>query len=437
VNISVFGIGYVGSVTAGCLSHDGHAVVAVDVDPGKLEALSAGQAPVVEPGLDPLLKSAVQRGQLAVVRSAEEALAASDLSMVCVGTPGCPNGALDTTYIMRVAQQIGNALRRKNDFHSVVVRSTVVPGTTEEHIVPLLERASGKRAGQHFGVAYYPEFLREGSAIRDYEHPGAIVFGKHDDASIDRLREIHAHAGIEPRVMTIRAAEAVKYASNAWHATKISFANELGLICRAFDIDSHDVMEALCADTKLNISPAYLSPGFAFGGSCLPKDLRALRYRARAVDVDTPLLDAVLQANANQVSRAYQLVESSAVRRVGMIGLSFKPQTDDLRYSPLLDLAEKLIGRGFELRIYDPIIRLSRLKGANREHIRRRLPHIADLLLEKVDDVIEHSDVIVLGNRQVARGVMPALMDSTKQVIDLVRVDREMRSADKYQGLCW
>jgi GDP-mannose 6-dehydrogenase len=218
---------------------------------------------------------------------------------------------------------------------------------------------------------------------------------------------------------------------------KISFANELGLICRAFGIDSHDVMESVCADTKLNISPAYLSPGFAFGGSCLPKDLRALRYRAHAVDVDTPLLDAVLEANANQVSRAYELVENCGERRVGMIGLSFKPQTDDLRYSPLVDLAEKLIGRGFQLKIYDPIVRLSQLKGANREHIRRRLPHIANLLLEKIDSLIDHSEVIVLGNRQVAKTVMPSLMASNKQIIDLVRVKREMRSADKYQGLCW
>jgi GDP-mannose 6-dehydrogenase len=437
VNISIFGIGYVGSVTAGCLSQDGHRVVAVDVDPTKLEALSAGRPPVVEPGLDAILESAVRRGQLTVARTAAEALAGSDLSMVCVGTPGRPNGALDTTYVTRVAQQIGEAIRRKNDFHSVIMRSTVVPGTTEEHIIPVLERASGKRAGQDFGVAYYPEFLREGSAIRDYEHPGTIIFGKHDDESLRRLQELHAHARVEPRIMTIRAAEAVKYASNAWHATKISFANELGLICRAFGIDSHDVMESVCADTKLNISPAYLTPGFAFGGSCLPKDLRALRYRARTVDVDTPLLNAVLEANANQVSRAYELVENCEARRVGMIGLSFKPQTDDLRYSPLLDLAERLIGHGFELKIYDPIIRLSRLKGANQEHIRRRLPHIADLLLEDINELIEHSEVIILGNRQVAKTVMPSLMDSTKQIIDLVRVEREMRSADRYQGLCW
>jgi GDP-mannose 6-dehydrogenase len=437
VNISIFGVGYVGSVTAGCLSRDGHTVAAMDVDAVKLEALSAGRAPVVEPGLDPILETAVRSGQLSVVRTAADALAGSEVSMVCVGTPGYPNGALDTTYITRVAEEIGEALRRKNDFHSVVVRSTVLPGTTDEIIIPLLERASGKRAGQNFGVAYYPEFLREGSAIHDYDHPGAIIFGKHDDVSLQRLLELHPHPPVEPRVMAIRAAEAAKYASNAWHATKISFANELGLICRAFGIDSHDVMESLCADTRLNISPAYLSPGFAFGGSCLPKDLRALRYRARAADVDTPLLDAVLEANANQVSRAYELVENCGARRVGMIGLSFKPETDDLRYSPLVDLAERLIGRGFQLKIYDPIIRLSRLKGANREHIRRRLPHIADLLLEKINELIEHSEVIVLGNRQVAKGIMPSLVASDKQIIDLVRVEREMRSADKYQGLCW
>jgi GDP-mannose 6-dehydrogenase len=430
-------MGYVGSVTAGCLARDGHTVTALDIDTVKLEALSAGRGPVVEPGLDPILTAAVRCGRLSVVRTGADALARSDVSMVCVGTPGCPNGALDTSYVGRVAEQIGEALRRKNDFHSVVMRSTILPGTTEELVIPLLERASGKRAGESFGVAYYPEFLREGSAIHDYDHPGAIIFGRHDDETLQRLLEVHSQLPVEPCVMTIRAAEAVKYASNAWHATKISFANELGLICRAFGIDSHDVMESVCADTKLNISPAYLSPGFAFGGSCLPKDLRALRYRARTADVDTPLLNAVLDANANQVSRAYELVENCGARRVGMIGLSFKPRTDDLRYSPLVDLAEKLIGRGFQLKIYDPIIRLSRLKGANREHIRRRLPHIADLLLEKINDLIEHSEIIVLGNRYEAKAVMPTLMASDKQIIDLVRVAREMRSAGNYQGLCW
>jgi GDP-mannose 6-dehydrogenase len=267
------------------LARDGHTVAALDVDAVKLEALSAGRGPVVEPGLDPILEAAVRCGRLSVVRTAADALARSDVSMVCVGTPGCPNGALDASHVARVAEQLGEALRRKNDFHSVVMRSTILPGKMEDLVIPILERASRKRAEQSFGVGYYPEFLREGSAIHDYDHPGAIIFGKHDDETLERLLEINYRLPIEPRVMTIRAAEAVKYASNAWHATEISFANELDLICRAFGIDSHDVMESVCADTKLNISPAYLSPGFAFGGSCLPKDLRALRYRARTASI--------------------------------------------------------------------------------------------------------------------------------------------------------
>jgi GDP-mannose 6-dehydrogenase len=317
------------------------------------------------------------------------------------------------------------------------MRSTVLPGTTENLVTPKIEAASGKRAGQGFGVAFYPEFLREGSAVDDNDHPGAIIFGVSDDETRDALVDLHKNILVLPQCMSIKSAEAVKYVNNAWHAVKISFANEIGLISKAFDVDSHDIMEALCSDQRLNISPAYLKPGFAFGGSCLPKDLRALRYGARVADVETPMLDASLRANENQIDAAYRMVEATQKRRIGLIGLSFKPETDDLRYSPLVELAERLIGRGFQVRIYDPIIRLSRLTGANRDYITGRLPHIAALLQESGADLISQSDVIVVGNRREA---LPFLTNGAldgKTVIDLVRVERTQRSGEKYHGICW
>jgi len=307
----------------------------------------------------------------------------------------------------------------------------------ESLVVPALETSSTKRAGDDFGVAYYPEFLREGSAMVDYDSPGAIVFGVQDQATCDHLFALHSHMPTKPRLMRIRSAEAVKYVNNAWHALKISFANEVGLICKAVGVDSHDVMDTLCADTKLNISTVYLKPGFAFGGSCLPKDLKALRHRARTLDVETPLLDGIWNANENQLEAAFRMIEETGLRKIGMIGLSFKPQTDDLRYSPFVELAKRLIGHGYQVKIYDPIVRLSSLTGTNRAYISERLPHIADLLLERSGDLIEHSEVIVIGNGREFEPLSETVAQSDKIVIDLVRVDRSRRSGSQYQGLCW
>ena len=437
MNISIFGIGYVGAVSAACLARDGHEVIAVDVNPEKVATIRNGRSPIVEPGLEGLIAEARRRDRLSATTSTEEAVHGTDMSFVCVGTPAMNNGALDTRYVTRVAEQLGAAIKGKNAFHSVVVRSTVLPGTMDELIIPALERSSGKRAGEDFGIAYYPEFLREGSAIRDYDTPGAIVFGGRDETTLDRLREVHERFDVAPRIMDIRTAEAVKYVNNCWHATKISFANEIGLVCRSLGVDGQDVMETLCADTRLNISPAYLAPGFAFGGSCLPKDMKALRYRARSVDQATPLLDAVLTANDNQLRRAFELVEDSGARRVGLVGLSFKPETDDLRSSPLVDLAEMLIGRGYQVKIYDPIIRLSRLTGVNREYLLSKLSHIADLLCEDIDDLVDHSQTVVIGNRRESAAILPKLEDAGINIVDLVRVDRGRRSSGPYQGLCW
>ena len=437
MNISIFGIGYVGAVAAACLARDGHEVVAVDINPDKVGDIACGRSPIVEPRLGDLISQAVAAGRLRATCSAYEAIAATELSFVCVGTPSRPNGSLNTSSVAHVSEQIGSALRQKNDFHSVVVRSTMLPGTMESLVIPQFERCSSKGAGDGFGVAYYPEFLREGSAIADYDNPGATVLGIHDPLTCSRMLKIHSHLRVAPRIMSIRAAEAVKYANNAWHALKISFANEIGLVSKALGVDSFDVMDALCADAKLNISAAYLRPGFAFGGSCLPKDLRALRHCAHMLDIETPLLDGVWKANENQLEAAYRIIEQSGHRRIGLIGLSFKPQTDDLRSSPFVQLAERLIGRGYQVKIYDPIIRLSSLNGTNRAYVLEHLRHIADLLLERSDDLIAHSEVIVVGDNREFRPLLERIESEDKLVIDLVRVDRSRASNGSYQGLCW
>ena len=437
LRIGVFGIGYVGSVSAACLARDGHDVVAIDVNESKVDVLNRGLSPIVEPRLGENILSGIRAGRLKATTDADEAVASTDISFVCVGTPSQENGSLETSYACRVAQQIGESLRNSNHFHSVVVRSTMLPGTMEKLIIPMLERSSGKQAGRGFGVAYFPEFLREGTAIADYDNPGAIVFGVDDDQrTLRRLMDIHSKFSVTPQVMSVRAAEAVKYANNAWHATKISFANELGLLCKAMGVDSHEVMKTLVSDTKLNISPAYLKPGFAFGGSCLPKDLSALRYAGRLNDIETPLLDAVLQANENQIRSAFRMIAATGKRRIGLVGLSFKPDTDDLRYSPLVEIAERLIGRGYELAIYDSNIRLSRLTGGNRDYLTERLPHITCLLREKITDLAEFAEVVVVGNRAEFQRCPSTLLEE-KTVIDLVRINPDRQNGANYHGICW
>jgi GDP-mannose 6-dehydrogenase len=436
MQISVFGIGYVGAVSSACLANDGHHVIAVDPNPQKVGPLNEGISPIVEPGLGELIQGGIRSQRLVATSDVREAVNSTDLSFVCVGTPSRSNGSLDTSYVSAAAEQIGAAIREKNSFHSVVMRSTILPGTMESIVLPALERASGRQAGVGFGIAYYPEFLRESTAISDYYDPGAIIFGRHDQATIDRLLDIHKIFKVEPRIVSIRTAEAVKYTNNAWHALKISFANEIGNICKEAGIDGHAVMDVLCADNRLNISKAYLKPGFAFGGSCLPKDLRALRFAARKLDVPTPILDATMDANEEQLRRAYSMVAATGKRRIGIIGLSFKPETDDLRESPLVELAERLYGRGYDIRIYDPNIQVSKLTGANLQFVKAHLPHLTSLLTADVNEVIDHAEVFVLGNRDEAKRLLNIVQDD-RPLIDLVRIDQARCSGDFYQGICW
>ena len=444
VKISVFGLGYVGCVSAACLAGQGHEVVGVDVNPAKVDLVTAGKAPVVEERIGELTAEVVASGALRATTEVAEAILATDVSLVCVGTPSAPNGSLSTEYLQRVAEEIGTALKERKSLgnnevrHTVVFRSTMLPGTCLGLLVPILEKHSGGTAGVDFGVAVNPEFLREGTSVRDFFQPPKTVIGEFDAASGDVVAKLYEGLPGDVFRVPIPVAEMTKYADNAFHGVKIGFANELGAICRALGLDSHQVMDVFLADRKLNISPAYLRPGFAFGGSCLPKDLRGLVYAARQADVSVPLLAHVLPSNTEHLHRAFELVARTGKRKVGLFGLSFKPGTDDLRESPLVELAERLLGKGYDLKIHDANVSLSRLMGANREYIEGRLPHLGQLLAGSVQEVLDHAEVCLIGTSDPE--VLAALPHGSGPVlVDLVRVpDAAVRRAEEgYVGLAW
>jgi len=440
MRIGVFGLGYVGCVSAACLAARGNQVVGVDVNPTKVELVNGGQAPVVEERIGELTADVVSAGALRATTDVAAAVAETDISLVCVGTPSAPNGSLSTAYLERVAEQIGEALadRRDDRRHTVVFRSTMLPGTCLNLLVPILEKASGRTAGVDFGVAVNPEFLREGTSVRDFFSPPKTVVGELDEASGDVVAALYDGLPGEVFRVPIPVAEITKYADNSFHALKVGFANELGSICAALGLDSHAVMDVFLADRKLNVSPAYLRPGFAFGGSCLPKDLRGLVHAARRADVAVPILSHVLPSNEEHLRRAFDLVARTGRRKVGMFGLSFKPGTDDLRESPLVELAERLLGKGYDLRIHDANVSLSRLLGANREFIEARLPHLGQLLLGSVDEVLDHAEVILVGCSDP--DVLAKLPHGGPQtIVDLVRLPdaRARRAEPGYVGLAW
>ncbi len=433
LSISVAGAGYVGCVSAACLCNDGYNVVAVDVNDKTVERLSSGLSPIIEPGLDELIAAGHEKGMLKATTDISKAVYSTNVTFCCVGTPSLPNGTLNTSYVKQVAQDIGRVLREKDEFHIVVMRSTILPGTMEEVVLPALIETSGKVPGVDFGVAYYPEFLRESTAIDDYYNPGAIVFGQYGDdtRSIEVLKSLVAHIPVMPHVIGMRSGEIVKYANNCWHAVKISFANEIGNLCKSKDIDSHDVLEVLCADTRLNISKAYMKPGFAFGGSCLPKDLRALTGFGRLNNVPTPMLDAAYSANLLQIDRAKKLVNNAGKQTLGFMGVTFKENTDDLRESPMVELVETFLGKGKEINIYDPNVVKTENGGRN------YLKHIAPLVRDSIDDVVARSEIVVIGNKYP--GLAETIASSNKEltVIDLARVPVRPASNLTYHGLCW
>jgi GDP-mannose 6-dehydrogenase len=438
MNISIFGLGYVGAVSLACLARDGHSVIGVDVDRAKLDMIAAGRTPVVEEGMVDLMASVVANGRVDVTDDVRDAVMRSDVSLICVGTPSANNGSQDQSAVLRLAENLGTALRGKAAQHVIVFRSTLVPGTVEDVLCPAIETHSGKRNGIDFHVCFQPEFLREGTSIRDYDNPPFTIVGAHAEPARETLRGLFGHLPCEFHATSIRAAEMVKYCCNNFHALKIAFANETARLCESLHVDPFEVMRLVCSDRQLNVSPAYLRPGFAFGGSCLPKDLRATTYLAKTRDVDLPMHAAILPSNRVHIEHAIAKVIQTGKRRIAMIGLSFKTGTDDLRESPLVLLAEHFIGKGLELVIYDPDVQLSRLLGANRRFIERHVPHIGSLLREDFVDVVADSDVIVLGSSdRETHQALARLLRPDHVVIDLVGVRRDGPLAGKVQGLCW
>ncbi len=439
MKLSVFGLGYVGCVSAACFAKEGHEVIGVDVSQTKIDIINAGKSPIVEAGISELTNEVVTAKRLRATTNAAEAVRDSEVSLVCVGTPSNTNGSLNLDYIKRVCQEIGAALEAKQERHVVVIRSTMLPGTIESVVVPTLEVYSGKKAGQDFGVCINPEFLREGTSIKDFYAPPFTLIGADEEEVAMSVRRLYSKIDAPLYVVPVKAAEMVKYACNCFHALKVSFANEIGNIAAGMGIDSHQVMDVFCQDTKLNLSPYYLKPGFAFGGSCLPKDLRALSYKAKELDVDVPVLTAVLQSNRKQIERATEMVLRTGKKKIGVLGFSFKAGTDDLRESPMVTLIETLIGKGLQLAIYDRDVSLARLVGANKEYIEREIPHISQLMRDSVKDVLDHAEVLVIGNKAAEFKEIETQLRADQTVIDLVRLF-DGKTSDKegaYQGICW
>jgi GDP-mannose 6-dehydrogenase len=436
MKISIFGIGYVGCVSAACLARAGHEVVGVDVNPTKVEIINNGTSPIVEPGISDVIADVVKTKKLSATTDTVHAAKTTDVSLVCVGTPSKPNGSLDLGHVRRVCEEIGAALATKNERHTIVIRSTMLPGSVESVAQPALEEASGKKAGTDFGLCVTPEFLREGTSLKDFYAPPFTLIGASDEQTAKIVASLYAEIDAPVFTTSIKTAEMVKYVCNCFHALKVSFGNEIGNICKALELDSHEVMNVFCADTKLNLSSYYLKPGFAFGGSCLPKDLRAVTYKAKELDVEVPLLTAISITNRLQIERALDMVLRTGKKRIGILGFSFKAGTDDLRESPMVTLIETLIGKGLDLVIYDRDVSLARLFGSNKEYIEQGIPHIAKLMRSSIDEVLSASDTIVIGNKSEEFRQIESRLRPDQTVIDLVRLfDRP--SDESYQGICW
>jgi GDP-mannose 6-dehydrogenase len=436
MKISIFGIGYVGCVSAACLARAGHEVVGVDVNPTKVEIINNGTSPIVEPGISDVIADVVKTKKLSATTDTVHAVKTTDVSLVCVGTPSKPNGSLDLGHVRRVCEEIGAALATKNERHTIVIRSTMLPGSVESVAQPALEEASGKKAGTDFGLCVNPEFLREGTSLKDFYAPPFTLIGASDEQTAKIVASLYAEIDAPVFTTSIKTAEMVKYVCNCFHALKVSFGNEIGNICKALELDSHEVMNVFCADTKLNLSSYYLKPGFAFGGSCLPKDLRAVTYKAKELDVEVPLLTAISITNRLQIERALDMVLRTGKKRIGILGFSFKAGTDDLRESPMVTLIETLIGKGLDLVIYDRDVSLARLFGSNKEYIEQGIPHIAKLMRSAIDEVLSASDTIVIGNKSEEFRQIESRLRPDQTVIDLVRLfDRP--SDESYQGICW
>lgn len=438
-SISVFGLGYVGTVTAACLAHKGNSVIGVDLSAGKVEAMEAGRSPIVEPRVTELVEECHKACRLHATSNSEEAVLKTEISFLCVGTPSLRNGKLDLGHIEPVCREIGAALKKKNTFHLVVLRSTVLPGTAETIVVPALEKASGKKIGKDFGVCVNPEFMREGTAVADFLEPAMTIIGAADPSHSAMLRDLYAWAPGAMFETSFRSAEMTKYVCNAWHAVKVSFANEVGTLAKQLGVDAESVVEIFTADTKLNISPSYLKPGFAFGGSCLPKDVRALNYRAKELDLKLPLFESILPSNDEHLERAVEMILETGKKKIAMLGLSFKAATDDLRESPQVQLVKRLLGEGRQIQIWDDNVSLGRLIGSNRQYIEDVIPHIGSLLSANLEEVVKDAEVVVIGTRGIDRDALRRSLKPGQVVIDLVNLEKKRRlgGVDKYEGICW
>jgi GDP-mannose 6-dehydrogenase len=437
LSISLFGLGYVGSVSAACFAHMGHKVTGVDISKAKVEMLDSGRSPIIEARMEELVVEANQSCRLHATTDSTAAVLGSDISFVCVGTPSLRSGKLDLSHVKHVSEEIGAALKQKNTFHTVVLRSTVLPGTTEDLMVPIIEKMSGKRSGVDFAVSYNPEFMREGSAVADFLQPPYTILGSQNAEHLAPLRELYREIPGTTFETTIRVAEMVKYVSNLYHAVKVGFANEVGTLCKHLGVEADQVTKIFMSDTKLNISPAYLSPGFAFGGSCLPKDLRAITHRGKELDLELPLLESLMPSNTKHVERGVEAVLRTGKRKVAMLGLSFKAGTDDLRESPQVQVIKRLLGEGCQVRVWDKDVSLGRLAGSNRQYIEEVIPHIGSLLSAEVADVLRDAEVVVIGTK-IEKSELANLLTPGQKVIDLVNLDPTRRpEAVSYEGICW
>jgi GDP-mannose 6-dehydrogenase len=437
MKLSVWGLGYVGTVSAACLAHEGHEVIGVDPEATKVELINTGKAPIIEKDIGQIVERQVATGRLSATTGITVAVEDADLFLICVGTPSLPNGDIDLKYVRRVCEQVGGVLRNHQGAPAVVLRSTMLPGTMREVVIPILETVSGRRAGVDFGICINPEFLREGSAVHDYFNPSKTVIGELNRASGDLAASLYAKMPGTLIRTDIDTAEMAKYADNAWHALKVGFANEIGNICKGLEVDSHRVMDIFCQDTKLNLSSRYLKPGFAFGGSCLPKDVRALLHRAKSLDLTLPILGSILPSNELQIERGVRAVVAQGSRKVGILGISFKAGTDDLRESPVVELSERLIGKGYDLRVYDDNVRLASIHGANRDYILNHIPHISRLMTSSIEEVLAHAGTVVIGNAAPEFRDVPRRLTDRQTLIDFVRITDSRTVSGIYEGISW
>ena len=433
MKISIFGLGYVGCVSLGCLAQNGNQIIGVDVEPLKVDLINQGKPTIIEKDIDNIIAEQHSLGRIRATANVHEAVNETEISIICVGTPSGPEGHLNLDYIFKTAQQIGEVLKEKDGFHVVAIRSTVLPGTNMK-VGAMIEEASGKKRNVDFSVVSNPEFLREGTAVADYYNPPYTVIGSDNEKAKEIMTEVYSQVGGSMEIVEIPVAELIKYINNSYHALKVVFGNEVGSVCKKLGIDSHEVMRLFCLDTKLNLSPYYFKPGFAYGGSCLPKDLKALKTLAHDSYIDVPVINSIEASNTRSKNALLELILRKGKMKVGVMGISFKAGTDDLRYSPIVDVIEKLIGKGYEVKVFDKNVHISRLIGKNKSFIKEFLPHLDNLLIDDMQEVADWADLIILNNSD--KMYRELTISDSKAIVDLVRFP-EFKAKPGYEGILW